>query len=246
MTAQPLRVVVAEDEVLIREGIRRILENAEGIRVLGAVADLTSLRNAVGARRPHVVVTDIRLPPTSTDEGIRFAAELAESNPEVGVVVLSQHVDAGYATRLFEAGATRRAYLLEQRIADPAKLVEIVRTVARGGSYVDVQVVETLLRAADARRNATFENLTAREREILALMAEGRSNGAIARRLAVSNRAVERHVSAIFTKLEIEDSPDFSRRVVAVLAYLSDGHADGRAAALPERRVAPRGALEPW
>lgn len=241
MTAQPLRVVVAEDEVLIREGIRRILENAEGIRVMGAVADLPSLWNAVGARRPHVVVTDIRLPPTSTDEGIRFAVELAESNPEVGVVVLSQYVDAGYATTLFEGGATRRAYLLEQRIADPARLVEIVRTVARGGSYVDVQVVETLLRAADARRNATFGNLTPREREILALMAEGRSNGAIARRLVVSNRAVERHVSAIFTKLEIEDSPDFSRRVMAVLTYLSDGHADGRAAALPERRVAPAG-----
>jgi DNA-binding NarL/FixJ family response regulator len=234
MSAQPLRVVVAEDELLIREGIRRILENAEGIRVLAAVADAPSLWNAVGARGPHVVVTDVRLPPTSTDEGIRFAVELGKVYPEIGVVVLSQHVDRTYATALFEGGAARRAYLLEQGIADPAKLVEIVRTIAGGGSYVDVQVVETLLSAADARRNPTFANLTPKEREILALMAEGRSNGAIARRLLVSSRAVERHVSAIFTKMEIEDSPDLSRRVMAVLAYLHDGHADGRAAAVPE------------
>jgi DNA-binding NarL/FixJ family response regulator len=234
MSAQPLRVVVAEDEVLIREGIRRILENAEGLRVLAAVADLPSLWDVVRARGPHVVVTDIRLPPTSTDEGIRFAVELRKSDPGIGVVVLTRYLDPTYATTLFEGGAARRAYLLEQRIADPAKLVEIVRAIAGGGSYVDAQVVETLLSAARARRNATFANLTSREREILALMAEGRSNGAIARRLVVSNRAVERHVSAIFTKMEIEDSPELSRRVMAVLAYLYDGRADGRAAALPE------------
>ena len=235
VSAQPLRVVVAEDDVLVREGIWRIFENVDGIRVLAAVADLPGLWNAVGARRPHVVVTDIRLPPTFTDEGIRFAVELRESNPEIGVVVLSQHVDPAYVTSLFEAGASRRAYLLKQRIADTAKLAEITRTIATGGSYVDVQVVETLLSAADGRRNPMFGNLTTREREILALMAEGRSNGAIARRLLVSSRAVERHVSAIFTKLNIEDSPDSSRRVMAVLAYLSEGQADGHAAALPER-----------
>jgi DNA-binding NarL/FixJ family response regulator len=223
MSAQPLRVVLAEDDLLVREGIRRILENVEGIRVPAAVDDLPTLWSAVGARRPHVVVTDIRLPPTFTDEGIRFAGELRKSNPEIGVVVLSQQANPAYAAALFAGGAARRAYLLRQRIADPAKLAEIVRTIAGGGSYVDVRVVEMLLKTADGRRNPTFANLTPKEREILALMAEGRSNGAIARKLLVSNRAVERHVSAIFTKMEIEDSPDLSRRVMAVLAYLSDG-----------------------
>jgi DNA-binding NarL/FixJ family response regulator len=219
---QPLRVIVAEPEVLTREGVRRILENA-GIRILAAVADSPALTAAVGAHRPDVVVTGIRLPPTSTDEGIRFAVELRKSDPEIGVVVLGHQVDAGYAARLFEGGATRRAYVLAERIADTASLVETVRTVARGGSFVDVQVVETLLSATDGRRNPRFGNLTPREREILALMAKGKSNVAIARELLVGSRAVERHVSSIFAKMDIEDSPDFSRRVMAVVAYLSDG-----------------------
>lgn len=234
MSAQPVHIVVAEDDLLVREGIRRLLENVEGVRVVEAVADLPALWDAVGAHHPHVVVTDIGLPPTFGDEGIRFAVELREANPDMGVVVLGRHVNPAYATTLFAGGAARRAYLLKQRIADTAALAEIVRTIADGGSYVDVLVVESLLSAAEARRNPTFGSLTPREREILALMAEGRSNGAIARRLVVSSRAVERHVSAIFSKMEIEDSPDFSRRVMAVLAYLSNGHGDAGGAAPPK------------
>jgi DNA-binding NarL/FixJ family response regulator len=235
MSAQPLRVVVAEGDLLVREGIRRILENVEGLRVPAAVSDAPSLWAAVSAARPHVVVTDARLPPTLTDEGIRFAIELRKSNPKIGVVVLGERTDPAKATALFAGGAERRAYLLKQRIADSAKLAETVRTIAGGGSYVDVQVVDTLLASAYSSRNGMLAHLTAREREILELMAEGRSNAAIARRLLVSSRAVERHVSAIFTKIEIEHSPDSSRRVMAVLAYLSDGHAKVGTAPRPQQ-----------
>jgi DNA-binding NarL/FixJ family response regulator len=226
MSAQPVRVVVAEDEVLVREGIQRLFEGMESVAVLDAVGDVTALWAAVARYRPEVVVTDIRLPPSFTDEGIRFAQELRQHDPDAAVVVLSQHAEPVYATTLFEGGAARRAYLLKQRVADGATLAETVRTVAAGGSYVDVHVVEKLLRASEARRTARFDNLTPRDREILRLMAEGRSNTSIARELGVTSRAVERHVSSIFTKLGIDDSPDYSRRVLAVLSYLS-GRDDG-------------------
>jgi DNA-binding NarL/FixJ family response regulator len=223
-TLTPVRVVVAEDEVLVREGIRRLFESVDSIEVVEAVEDLNSLWGAVEAHDPDVVVTVVPMAPTFTDEGIRFAVELRQLRPEIAVVVLGDDVEEGYATALFDGGAAGRAYFLKHRVVDGPAFAEAVRTVAGGGSHVDVQVIEQLLAAENGRRTSTPGNLTPREREILGLMAEGRSNSAIARALTVSNRAVERHVGSIFTKLHIDDSPDSSRRVLAVLAYLKDGN----------------------
>jgi len=221
-TLTPVRVVVAEHEVLVREGIRRLLETIGSIEVVDVVEDLTSLWTAVDAHDPDVVVTDVPLAPTFTDEGIRFAVELRQRRPEIAVVVLGHDVEAGQATALFQGGAAGRAYFLKHRVVDGTAFAETVRGVAGGGSHVDVEVVEQLFAAANGGRASTSGNLTPREREILGLMAEARSNSAIARTLTVSNRAVERHVGSIFTKLHIDDSPDSSRRVLAVLAYLKD------------------------
>jgi DNA-binding NarL/FixJ family response regulator len=215
------RVVVAEDELLVREGIRRVLETIEGIEVVAVVGDLRALEDAVESLLPDVVITDIRLPPTFTDEGIRFATELWHREPGIGVVVLSQHVDPSYATALFAEGARARAYVPKERVTDRAEFARVVTTVAQGGSHVDVRVVEQLLTATARRRHPTFEVLTPREREILGLIAEAKSNSAIARELGVSARAVERHVSKIFLKMGIDDSPEVSRRVRAALLYLS-------------------------
>jgi DNA-binding NarL/FixJ family response regulator len=221
-TLTPVRVVVAEDEVLVREGIRQLFESVDSIEVVEAVEDLTSLWAAVEAHDPDVVVTVVPMAPTFTDEGIRFAVELRQLRPEIAVVVLGDDVEEGYATALFEGGAGGRAYFLKHRVVDGPAFAETVRAVACGGSHVDVQVVEHLFAAANGGPASTSANLTPREREILGLMAEGRSNSAIARMLAVSNRAVERHVGSIFRKLDVDDSPDSSRRVLAVLAYLKD------------------------
>jgi DNA-binding NarL/FixJ family response regulator len=221
-----VRVVVAEGEVLTREGILRLVESTDGIEVVGAVADLPSLWGAVEGLDPDVVVTDVRLPPTRTDEGIRFAVELRRRRPETAVIVLGEKPDSSFATTMFGDGVSGRAYLLKDRVVDRAAFAETVRTVAAGGSHVDVRVVERLLHPA--RRSATLGKLTPRDTEILGLMAEGRSNAAIARELAVTSRAVERHVGSIFTKLGIADSPDYSRRVLAVLAYLDGGREGAR------------------
>jgi DNA-binding NarL/FixJ family response regulator len=212
---------VAEDEVLVREGIRRLFEAIDSIEVVEAVEDLASLWAAVEAHDPDVVVTVVPMAPTFTDEGIRFAVELRKLRPEIAVVVLGHDVEAVHAAALFEGGAAGRAYFLKHRVVDGAAFAETVRVVAGGGSHVDVQVIEQLLAAANGGRAST-PKLTPREREILGLMSEGRSNSAIARSLAVSSRAVERHVGSIFTKLGLDDSPDSSRRVLAVLAYLKD------------------------
>jgi DNA-binding NarL/FixJ family response regulator len=221
-TLTPVRVVVAEDEVLVREGIRRLFESVDSIEVVEAVEDLTSLWDAVEAHGPDVVVTVVPMAPTFTDEGIRFAVELRQLRPDIAVVVLGHDVEAVQATALFEGGAAGRAYFLKDRVVDGPAFAETVRAVACGGSHVDVQVVEQLFAAANGARASTSGNLTPREREVLGLMAEGRSNSAIAHVLAVSSRAVERHVGSIFTKLDLDDSPDSSRRVLAVLAYLKD------------------------
>jgi DNA-binding NarL/FixJ family response regulator len=219
----PIRVVVAEDEVLVREGIRRLFETVEGIEVVDAVRDLPALRAAVASRQPDVVVTDVGLPPTWTDEGIRFSAELRLGQPGIGVVILGRDAKPDYATTLFDGGASGRAYLLKDRVVNGAAFAETVRTVAQGGSHVDVRVLDTLLQTSPGRRAATLATLTPRDAQVLGLMAEGRSNAAIARELAVTSRAIERHVGSIFTKLGIQDSPDHSRRVLAVLAYLGKG-----------------------
>jgi DNA-binding NarL/FixJ family response regulator len=221
VSARVDRIVVAEDELFVREGIRRVLESIEDVEVVAVVGDLPELERAVEYALPDVVITDIRLPPTFTDEGIRFAADLWLREPGIGVVVLSQHVDPSYATTLFDRGAQARAYVPKERVTDRAELARVIRTVAEGGSHVDVRVVEELLGAAARRSSPTFAALTPREREILRLIAEAKSNVAIARELGVTTRAVERHVSGIFSKMQIEDSPEVSRRVRAALAYLS-------------------------
>jgi DNA-binding NarL/FixJ family response regulator len=221
MTGKPSRVIVAEDEVLVREGIRRLFEAVEGIEVVDAVGDLPTLWAAVGSLQPDVVVTGEGLPPTWTDEGIRFSTELRLSHPGIGVVVLGRDPSPVHAAALFDGGGFGRAYLLKERVVNGAAFAETVRTVAQGGSHVDVRVLEAVL--SPARHASSLATLTPRDAQVLGLMAEGRSNAAIARELAVTSRAVERHVGSIFTKLGIQDSPEHSRRVLAVLAYLGTG-----------------------
>lgn len=221
-TQTPVRVVVAEDAVLVREGIRRLFETVDSIEVVEAVEDLTSLWAAVEAHDPDVVVTVVPMAPTFTDEGIRFAVELRQLRPEIAVVALGHDVELVHATAFFRGGAAGRAYVLKHRVVDGPAFAETVRAVAGGGSHVDAQVVEQLFAAVSNGRASTSGSLTPREREVLGLMAEGRSNSAIARSLEVSSRAVERHIGSIFTKLGIDDSPDSSRRVLAVLACLDD------------------------
>jgi len=215
-----IRVILAEDNYLAREGIVRVLESIEDLDLVAAYGDLDAVRAGVERDRPDVVVTDIRMPPSHTDEGIRLADELRTTRPEVGVVVLSQHESPLYALALFDRGAERRAYLLKERVRDQSELGRAVREVAGGGSVVDPRIVEALL-SAHTRAHAPLEELTPRELEILALIAEGRSNTAIAEALVVTKRAVERHINAIFRKLELEESEDVSRRVTAALLYLT-------------------------
>lgn len=220
-----IRVVLAEDSYLAREGIRRVLDEEQDIEVVANCGDLDSLRAAVDDTAVDVVLTDIRMPPTNTDEGVRLAAELRTTRPEVGVVLLSHYNDPLYATRLLEEGSDRRAYLLKERVQDGAELSAAIREVAKGGSIVDSRIVEQLLVARQERReDQRLASLTPREHEILALVAEGWSNGEISKRLTLSKRAVERHVHSIFWKLELGDSR-VSGRVKAALLYLA-GQAD--------------------
>ncbi len=216
-----LRVVVAEDVLIVREGILRMLGYQEGIEVVGAVDDLPQLLAAVDEHSPDVVLTDIRMPPTGTDEGIQAALTLRDTHPALGVVVLSQHVDAGWALDLFAQGSERRAYLLKERVSEPGQLVGAIREVAAGGSVVDPKVVESLL-ASRTRRQSALDQLTPREREVLAEIAQGRSNAAVAKTLFLSVRAVEKHINSLFSKLGLSEEEDVHRRVKAVLLYLSD------------------------
>jgi DNA-binding NarL/FixJ family response regulator len=215
----PLRVAVGEDAFLVREGIVRMLEEDERVRVVAAEGDLDALRAAVERASPDVVLTDIRMPPTRTDEGIALAAELAETYPEVGVVILSQHAQVGYATTLFAHHSARRAYILKERIADRAFLVDAIEAVMQERPMVDPRIVDLLIKAQQGAQG-DLASLTARELEVLALIAEGRSNGAIARQLVITRRAVERHINTIFAKLGLEDSEAVNRRVLATLLFV--------------------------
>jgi len=215
-----IRVVIGEDSLLAREGIVRALEGDPDIEVVETCTDLESLREAVDRTRPDVVLTDIRMPPSNTDEGIRLAGELRRSHPEIGVVVLSQHAAPRYALALFEDGSEGRAYLLKERLKDRGELGEAVREIAARRSLVDMQVVNELLETRK-RHGTELDKLTPRENEILAMIAEGRSNSAIAAELLITKRGVERHISAIFSKLELGESEDISRRVKAALMYLA-------------------------
>jgi DNA-binding NarL/FixJ family response regulator len=220
IAAGAITVVLGEDNYIASEGIARVIERADGVELLAACDDLDSLRAAVERQQPDVVLTDIRMPPTKTDEGIRLARELQASHPDIGVVVVSQHSDPAYATALLEEGSGRRAYLLKERITGAKALADIVRLVAEGGSYIDPLIVEMLLRSNKARQRSRLDMLTPRELEILALIAEGRSNLSIAEALVLTKRAVERHINGIFMKLKLGNPEDTSRRVQAALIYL--------------------------
>lgn len=217
-----IRVVLGEDSLIVREGISRLLDVDDAITVVAAVGDLDALHEACARETPDVVVTDIRMPPTHTDEGIRLAAELRESHPRVGVVVLSQYADPLYALALFEHGSNRRAYLLKQRVHNRAELTAAIRAVAEDGSMVDSQIVDGLVRARTRAEHSPLHDLTAREREVLTEIAKGKSNTAIAETLYLTKRAVEKHINAIFLKLQLSDSEDVSKRVKATLMLLSE------------------------
>jgi len=218
----PIRVVLAEDNLLIREGVRALLDAEGEIAVVAACGDYDALLAAVEAERPDVVLTDIRMPPTGADEGIRAAARLRRSHPTVGVVVLSQYDDPAYVLALLEGGSGRRAYLLKERVADPEQLVGAIRAVAAGGSYIDPKVVEALVAARARAARSPLADLTPREREVLAAMAQGKNNAAVAAALALTPRAVEKHINAIFSKLLLGEEPDVDRRVKAVLLFLAE------------------------
>jgi DNA-binding NarL/FixJ family response regulator len=219
-----VRVVLAEDNALLRTGLARLIGHADGLELAGTAEDLPALMALIEQADPDVVVTDIRMPPTGTDEGIRVAAELREARPRVGVVVLSQHAESAYALALLEGGSAGRAYLLKERVSDVDDLVAAIREVATGGSVIDPKVVEGLVTASRAPRRTELDRLTPRELEVLGEMAQGKSNAAIAAALVLSERAIEKHTNSIFSKLGLSEERDVNRRVKAVLLFL---HAAG-------------------
>jgi DNA-binding NarL/FixJ family response regulator len=212
-----MRVVIAEDAAVFREGLVRLLED-RGHQVCAAVADGEALLTAVAAHRPDVAVVDIRMPPTHTDEGLRAALRLRADHPETGVLVFSQYIETRYAARLLQGNAAGVGYLLKDRVADVAEFTEALARVAAGGTALDPEVVGQLLGAG--RHAKGLAGLTAREREVLALMAEGRSNAGIADLLVISAGVVEKHVASIFAKLGLPPAEGDNRRVLAVLRYL--------------------------
>jgi DNA-binding NarL/FixJ family response regulator len=218
----PIRVVLADDSLIVREGIRRLLELDRDVEVVASCGDLDALLEAVEARLPDVVMTDIRMPPDSSDEGIRAALVLRRTHPDLGVVVLSQYSDPAYALALLESGSDRRAYLLKDRVDDRAQLVAAVRAVATGGSYVDPKVVERLVAATGASERSRVAELTPRELDVLREMAQGANNAAIATALVVTERSVEKYVHVIFAKLGLSWEENVNRRVKAVLLYLAE------------------------
>ena len=212
-----MKVVLADDSVLLREGVARILEES-GFDVVGQAGNPEELMLKVRSYSPAVAVVDIRMPPTHTDEGLRAAKEIRERHPGVGVLVLSQYVEAEYAMELLSESAEGVGYLLKDRVSDVKEFAAAVRRVAEGGSALDPSVVSQLV--GRRRGNDPVSQLTPREREVLELMAEGRSNSGIAERLVITERAVEKHVTSIFGKLRLASAPEDHRRVLAVLAFL--------------------------
>ena len=216
-----IRVVVAEDSYLVRQGIRMLLETDPNLDLTAFCASLDELLAATADGQVDVVVTDIRMPPRNTDEGIRAACRLRETHPEIGVVVLSQHDEPEYALKLLEGGSARRAYLLKDSLTTPANLLGAVREVAHGGSVIDPGVVDRLVRARSAVDGSPLRELSPRERGVLSEMAQGRNNDAIAAACHLSVRMVEKHINAIFSKLGLTEDAEVHRRVTAVLIYLS-------------------------
>ena len=218
----PIRIVLAEDQYLVREGLRRLLETRDDLEVAAVCEDLDSLLAAVDAERPDVLVTDIRMPPRSTDEGIQAATRLRETHPEVGVVVLSQYATPSYVLALLEGGSERRAYLLKERVKDLEQLVAAIHAVAGGGSVLDPKVVEALVAENARSEDSPLHELTPRERDVLREMAEGKNNAAIAQALVLTERSVEKVIHSIFLKLGLTFEPAVHKRVKAVVLYLAE------------------------
>jgi DNA-binding NarL/FixJ family response regulator len=217
-----IRIVLAEDDYLAREGIRRLLETQPDLEVVAACADLDSLLAAVDVERPDVVLTDIRMPPDGSDEGIQAAERLRETRPEIGIVVLSQFSDPEYALALLEQGSEGRAYLLKERVNDLEQLVGAIHEVAAGGSAIDSKVVDSLVGARSHREDSPLDDLTPREHDVMTEMAKGKNNAAIAAALVITEPSVEKYIHSILQKLGLSWEPDVHRRVKAVLLFLAE------------------------
>jgi DNA-binding NarL/FixJ family response regulator len=217
-----VRVVVGEDSLFVREGLQQLLAASPSVEVAAVCGDLDALREAIERERPDVVLTDIRMPPTNTEEGIALAAGLRESHPQMGVLVLSQYSDPTYVLSLLESGSDRRGYLLKERVHDRGQLISAIDVVARGGSVIDPKIVEVLVAAKSRAEHSPLVELTPREREVLAQIAEGKSNSAIAESLVLTKRAVEKHINSIFMKLGLASAEDASKRVKATLLFLAE------------------------
>jgi DNA-binding NarL/FixJ family response regulator len=228
----PVAIALADDSPIVRDGVSQIVGDDSRLRLVATCADLPSLLEAIDHHRPDVVVTDARMPPTNTDEGIRLALLLRERHPDIGVVVVTNHAEPDYALALLRSGSHGRAYLLEERVHDRAQLVAAIETVAAGGSVMDSKIVEPLLCARLRARESALSVLTAREREVLAGIAEGKSNAAIADSLVLTKRAVEKHINSIFFKLDLSFAEGVSKRVKAALLFLGETQSPP----LPERR----------
>lgn len=227
-----IRVVVADDNLLIREGLKRILAASPAVELVAAYDDFDELKRAIDRDPPELVVTDISMQPSNTDEGIRLATWLRAAHPEVGVIVLSQDLEPAYVLELLEAGSDRRGYLLKDRVRDPRDVLSAIHTVARGGSVIDPKVVEALVTAKARADKSPLLDLTPREREVLAEIARGRSNVAIAESLMLTKRGVEKHINSIFMKLGLSSAKDVSKRVMAALLFLeSSGQSAQRSSA---------------
>lgn len=224
LPAVGIRIVVAEDNLLVREGIVRLLSSAPDLEVVASVGDYDAVATAVEEQDPDVVLTDIKMPPTSTDEGIRLARQLGASRPKTGVVVVSQYSEPGDVLGLFEEGSDRRAYLLKERLHDRTTLVSAIRSVAAGGSSIDPKIIEVLVFLRSGRVNSRLGELTSREREVLAEIAQGKSNSVIAEELFLTKRSIEKHVNSIFQKLGLGSADDVSKRVKATLIFLAETH----------------------
>jgi DNA-binding NarL/FixJ family response regulator len=220
--SQKIRVVFAEDNYLVREGTAALLGTVGEVELVGTAIDRDGLLAAVEEHLPDVVLTDIRMPPSGTNEGIEAAKRIRAEHPDIGVVVLSQFAEEDYVYDLLKDGAAGLGYLLKERVADVAELVRALTEVARGGSVLDPKVVEALVAAKGRMVHSPLDQLTDREREVLAHMAQGENNAAIAKSLFLTERAVEKHINSLFHKLDLTEEPDVHRRVMAVLAFLRE------------------------
>ena len=221
-SAPPIRVVIADDTYLMRQALEQVLNTVAEIEVVASASDRDSVLAAIEREEPDAVLTDIRMPPTGTDEGVQIARELRATRPGIGVVVLSQYADPDYALALFEDGSHGRGYLLKERVNDPQQLAAAIRAAVAGEAVIDPKVVEGLVKARSMDAKSPLSELTPRERDVLAQLAEGKSNAAIAESLVLTKRAVEKHINSIFMKLNLAGAEDVSKRVKATLVFLAE------------------------